>query len=248
MNNIKLKGGGTYDSVEDFEKRLKNRNNGPIVKIEKDVPITVRFLADPDGWLGYEEHYTEEFAYFPCTDEGCPGCDEGHRASSRSLAPALDVETGRVIVIQIPKQLGETFLKRWKRNRTLMDRDYELSREGEGRMDTKYDAIPGSPTKRDISKYTIPDLEKQLFRACSETFREFVGLELDEEEEAPKPKKKAGRSASRPAGRPASKRRPEPEPEEDEDDEEWEEDEDDEEDEEEFVPVRRASRRPARRR
>lgn len=207
--------GGFYESVDAFEREMKQRSTGPITKIQ-ETPIVVRFLTDPDRWFGYEEHYTEEFKVFPCTGDGCPGCDEGARAASRSLAPALDVNTKRPIVLTLPKTLGESLLRRYKRNRTLTDRDFELLREGEG-LDTKYEALPSEPKKRNLDSYEVPDLEKALFLSCSEEFRDYVGLELetgdedevdvddvddwdvdDEEEEEEAPRRKASsRTATR---------------------------------------------------
>ena len=188
--------GGLYKSMDQFESSLNRRMSGPITSIEADKILTVRFLEEPSEWLGYDEHYTTEFRYFPCVEDGCPGCEEDHRPSSRSLAPALDVDSGRVIVVKIPKNLGEILLKRFKRNKTLLDRDYELSRDGEG-MSVKYDLVPASPTKRELAKYKRPDLTEALFKSTSEEFRDYVGLELDDEPEPePTPRRRRPAAAS----------------------------------------------------
>jgi len=120
-------------------------------------PILVRFLQDPEDWIGYYEHYMgsdAEIRYLPCTEGEC--CEDAEGSPSyRYLANALittDRKGGEVKALKIPKGLGESLGKMAHKFGTLLDRDYELSREGTG-LDTRYSAIPETPSRLNLSRY-----------------------------------------------------------------------------------------------
>lgn len=159
---------GRVGSMQKLRESLKKGGGGNSQYI-KQVPandiMTVRFLTEPEDWYGYYETYdTEIKRYYPLI-EGVEK-PEGARVSYRYLAVALDVENDQVIPLKLPKDLANRLIMRYDRYETLMDRDYELSRMGEG-LDTTYDVTPGDKVARHLDKYTLIDLDAVLAEAAS---------------------------------------------------------------------------------
>ena len=168
----------------------KGGNNAWIKYIPKNGSMNVRFIQEPEEWINYVEHYDQVLRRsFPCNGEqSCPGCQGDARKSSRYLANAVDVDSDRVIPLQMPKDLANRLVVRYERNGTLIDRDFELSRSGDG-LDTVYDLDASPADRKKIDKYQPLDLMKVLTDAFDEVFGG-GGATLDEDE-TPKPVTKA---------------------------------------------------------
>lgn len=156
---------GRVGSMQKLRESLKKGGGGNSQYI-KQVPandiMTVRFLTEPEDWYGYYETYdTEIKRYYPLI-EGVEK-PEGARVSYRYLAVALDVENDQVIPLKLPKDLANRLIMRYDRYETLTDRDYELSRMGEG-LDTTYDVTPGDKVARHLDKYTSSTLTQSSLR------------------------------------------------------------------------------------
>jgi hypothetical protein len=160
----------------------KGGNNAWIKYIPKNGSMNVRFIQEPEEWINYVEHYdTVLRKSFPCNGEqGCPGCQGDARKSSRYLANAVDVDNDRVIPLQMPKDLANRLVVRYERNGTLTDRDFELSRSGDG-LDTVYDLDAGAADRKKIDKYSPLDLIKVL----TDAFNEVFGSDTDDDDSAP---------------------------------------------------------------
>lgn len=199
--------GGKVKSVDDLKDSLdkvqeKIDNPTTWVKSIPEGEIRVRFLTEPDGWFEYEEHWSKAFSgYHACPgDDSCPTCGlPGTSTSLRYLANAYAIketrvsgkkpgtfDMGRVIPLKIPMDVAQRLMTKYQRSaedpddRTLMDRDYTITRQGSG-TNTMYDV-----EKEDKSSFTLDvelfDLEKILIDQYHDTFGEYPGGE------APAPK------------------------------------------------------------
>lgn len=163
----------TFGSLADLKKSVKKKGGGASGKIGfiPEDPITVRFLSEPETWVGYHEHYNGPNAdprYSPCVKDSSPGgCDyepyQGNKPAFRYLANALIVDDNKVRALKMPKSLVEQLLTFAAKYGTILDRDYELSRSGSG-MDTTYSAVPEdkSPIKMARFRKDMSDLEQLL--------------------------------------------------------------------------------------
>lgn len=153
--------GGTVKSMAGLKASLKKGGGTQyLTRVPADASITVRFLTEPEDWYGYYEHYDAVRKFYPCSDD-CPGCTEGDRPSGRYLANALDVAEGKVVPLVLPKSMVSSLVKKHEKYGTMLDRDYELSRSGNG-LDTEYDVTPEAPTKMNLTRYDLIDLEELL--------------------------------------------------------------------------------------
>jgi hypothetical protein len=159
----RLKGAGESKNVKELKKNLKRGGKaGYLSRVPADGR-TVRFLTEPDKWFKFYEHYDEareDDRYFPCTED-CVGCDEGLDTSKRWLANALDTSENRVIPQVLPASLVGNLMKKYDKFGTIMDRDYELTKEGSG-MGTEYDALYESPKKMKLDRFELLNLEDVL--------------------------------------------------------------------------------------
>lgn len=202
--------GQKMGSIQKLKKSLaKGASNSAWIKyIPKNSSMTVRFIQEPEEWVNYAEHWDQGMRKsYPCTGENtCPGCMNGSRKSYRYLANAVDVDNPeRVIPLQLPKDLANRLVVRYERNGTMIDRDYELSRSGEG-TDTVYDLESGPVSKRNLNKYTPLDLLKVLQDAYDEVFGPDAAEDAPEDEPEdeeflhsnprPRPKKTLRKSAA----------------------------------------------------
>lgn len=253
--------GSKVGSIKNLRRSLKSGQAGPIRYIPKgdgDKPgeITVRFLEEPDEWFNFKEHWDESLnKSYPCVGDDCPGCRTEERLASRYLANALDIETDKVIAIQMAKDLTNKLLRKYERFGTITDRDYVLVREGQG-LKTEYDCEYEDPMKRRVQQYELLDLQDVLDKAFAAVFNDDDDDDDEPEEDAPRGRRATGakKSAARPrrqseeeeeeeddaprrprvskskaSPKGAGRRKPEPEPEEEE--EEYEEEEYEEEEE-----------------
>lgn len=197
--------GQKMGSIQKLKKSLaKGASNSAWIKyIPKNSSMNVRFIQEPEEWVNYAEHWDAGMRKsYPCTGEAsCPGCQNGSRKTYRYLTNAVDTDSDRVIPLQLPKDLANRLVVRYERNGTMIDRDYELSRAGEG-TDTVYDLESGPASKRNLTKYTPLDLLKVLQDAYDEVFGPDEDADESEEDMArakskrPKPKKSAKSAAA----------------------------------------------------
>jgi len=132
----------------------------------KNVPaegITVRFITEPEEWFGFYEYWNDESRNFVpmAVGEILP---DGARASFRYLASAIEIQSDRVIPIKLAKTTANSLILKYDKFGTMIDRNYELQKHGEG-LDTTYDVTPDAPTKLNLAKYEALDLEKILIQA-----------------------------------------------------------------------------------
>jgi len=147
----------------------------------KNIPadgIVVRFLTEPEQWFGYYEYFDKENKTFVPMAEG-EILPDGVRPSFRYLTNALDVEQDRVIPLKLPKTAANSLIIKYDKYETLLDRNYELDRHGEG-LDTTYDVTPTGPSKIAIGKYDLIDLEDILVTARKLALGEHEGADEDE--------------------------------------------------------------------
>ena len=221
----------TYDSLNDLKKSVKKGGGGASGKIGfiPEDPITVRFLSEPETWVGYYEHYNGPNAdprYSPCVKDSSPGgCDyepyQGNKPAFRYLANAYNVDQSKVQALKMPKSLVEQLVTFAAKYGTILDRDYELSRSGSG-MDTTYSAVPEDKSPIKIARFRkeMSDLEQLLEDWADEQDgaddddedEEDEDVYTDEEEDDEEPevprrrpaRKVASKSEFRPKRRPAS--------------------------------------------
>lgn len=133
--------------------------------------IAVRFLQEPGAdWLEYFEHFDKEAKRFVvCTGDGCDFCDSGDsRPSKRTLANVLDIASGEVVALKMPMTVVRTILKKYDRYDTLIDRDYQIDREGTG-LNTEYDVTPDAPRPVNTKRYETLDLMALVTSLADET-------------------------------------------------------------------------------
>jgi len=152
-------------TIKALKETLKKGGSSSATYI-KNVPsegITVRFLTEPEEWFGYFEYWDDSSKNFVPMAEG-EIIPDGSRPSFRYLAVALDVETDRVVPLKLPKTAANVLILKYDKFDTMMDRNYELQKHGEG-LDTTYDVTPDGPSKMNLAKYDLIDLEEVLVNA-----------------------------------------------------------------------------------
>lgn len=153
----------------------------------KNVPaegITVRFLTEPEEWFGFYEYWNDEGRTFVPMAQG-EVLPDGAKPSFRYLTQALDIENDRVIPLKLAKTAANSLILKYDKFGTMIDRNYELQKHGEG-LDTTYDVTPDTPTKLNLAKYELIDLEKVLVdaraNALGETDTEPTKPTVDDDE------------------------------------------------------------------
>jgi len=104
---------------------------------------TVRFLHEPFGrrpWVEFYEHYIPgggggNGAYVPCI-ENCR-LDGDVRAGKRWYVNVWDRDSKQVRLLKLTGAMVENLIIKYERRGTILDRDYSITRTGEG-TDTKY--------------------------------------------------------------------------------------------------------------
>lgn len=153
----------------------------------KNVPaegITVRFLTEPEEWFGFYEYWNDEGRTFVPMAQG-EVLPDGAKPSFRYLTQALDIESDRVIPLKLAKTAANSLILKYDKFGTMIDRNYELQKHGEG-LDTTYDVTPDAPSKLNLAKYELIDLEKILVdaraSALGETDTEASAPSVDDDE------------------------------------------------------------------
>ena len=156
--------GQPVGSLKALKAKLAKKGGGGssfIKYVPKNGSVMVRFLTEPDGFVGYDEGWSGALRRsFPVTSDMKEGRDYD-RKSFVYICNALDCETDKVIPFQLKQSVVNTLVIKYERNDTIMDRDYEISRYGEG-LDTTYDVESEPPKKRVLTKYKLLDLEQIL--------------------------------------------------------------------------------------
>lgn len=158
---------GSISALRDYIKR--SSGGGPLRHVPEEG-IMVRFLEEPDEWVIYKEGYDKERKKFFLADDDQTAGD-GERISTRYLANALRIDDDSVIALKLPSTAVQALLARFDRHGTLMDRDYEIAREGKG-LETQYLVTPEAPEARKLNKYELLDLEALLLEAMAEPSEE----------------------------------------------------------------------------
>jgi len=203
--------GGPVGSIKAAKAAVKKGGGGGdgqwLTRVREDG-LTVRFLTEPDGWVQFWEHFDEDKGFFVPDTEDCEYCDAGMRPSKRVLANAVDIDENKVIPLVMAASVGAQVMKKFEKYKTLLDRDYEITREGSG-MDTEYDVTPEPPTKMKLSKFDLLDLWGTLESQINDDDEDD---DDDDEEEEEKPKSKKSKSKGKGLGKPKSevKKRPRP--------------------------------------
>ena len=142
-------------SIKKLKASLKRGGSSFVRNVPKDASITVRFLTEPNEWVEYLEYYAEgmEPPVFPAFEGLDPAITaELQRPSKRYLACAVDRDSNEQIAMKLPKTLVSSLMKKYDKYETIMDRDYELVREGTG-IETTYEAIPEAPRRMNVSAF-----------------------------------------------------------------------------------------------
>lgn len=219
-----------YGSVKRARAAMKGGSgSGAIFRLKADETLKVRFLQEPDDWHEAYHHYIDQKFYW-CSRRNCEHCDGGNRPRKAALANVVimasprDGDVGRVVVMQMPPSLADQVLKRHEKFGTILDRDYDLSREGSGLNDTKYSVDYDDRKRRDLSRWD--DKIHDITAIVSADLVSSGGGTSGDDDEEPRSTKKSSRRSSH--------------EDEDEDDYEDDEDEDSEEDEDEFAELDRS--------
>lgn len=152
-------------SVKALKASLKKRGNDQFIRNVPKEGITVRFIEEPDQWLEYKECYSKDIEpnFFPVFE----GLDSDviagleRRPSKKYLTHVVDRSENKVIALKMPVTLVESIMKKYEKYNTVLDRDYELVKDGEG-MGTTYEAIPEVPKRIKMDMYDPLDLEAVL--------------------------------------------------------------------------------------
>lgn len=192
-----VSGPGRIGSVKAMKKSLKKSGSASVKNIPSEDSLTVRFLDDAEDFHGYYEHYVGG-KYEPCVSDDCDGCNsddpDEQRKNFRYLANAYVVDDQKVWALKMPKSLVEMLMSYHGKYKTLLDRDYELSRTGSGKNDTKYMAVPDSPTPMKTKRF-----ESKKFD-LDDVLSELAGLneDADDDDEPVSKKKKGSKKSSAP--------------------------------------------------
>lgn len=159
--------GGKPRSIKALKQTLKRGGGAQFLKRIPEAGITVRFLTEPTEWFTFFEHFDDnaEPKYYPCQDHDCAGCmsddPDVRKTSKRVLTNALDVGEGNVIPLVLQATVANGLVKKYERYNTLLDRDYELAKEGKG-FDTEFDIDAQPPSSMRLKQYDLMDLEATL--------------------------------------------------------------------------------------
>lgn len=183
-------------SVKQAKAEAKKAGNYATQRVNADG-IKVRFLTEPEEWVQFEEHFMEEPKGFLTCSDDCIGCEEKVRASSRFVVRALNRDTNEVIALIIPKSLASSLLKKYDRYNTILDRDYELTVEGQG-LNTEYDLEADEPRAIKLSRYDdVSPTAEELIDALEKDMEAYL-QRADSDEPEPSRSRSSNRvSASR---------------------------------------------------
>lgn len=206
----------------------KKKTASTIGYIPANATMQVRLLQEPDQWAQVFCHYVDKKFIWCTQDEtgDCIGCERSEKKKELWILNVLDRKAGAVVLLQIPFSLAQQLFRRYEKYGTVMDRDFELIREGAG-LETEYSHDPLDKSRFNADRYANSMLDAEAA----------VAAEVEENSKKPRSTKKR-----------SSRDDDDDDFEDDDEDEEFEdEDEDEDEDDEEEEEDERPARRPARR-
>jgi hypothetical protein len=245
-------------SMRDSAKQMPNVR----LTFKEGEARTVRFLHEPfnkrNPWVEYGEHYVPgggggNGAYVPCI-ENCR-LDGDIRAGKRWYVNVWDRDSKQVRLLKLTGAMVENLIIKYERRGTIMDRDYSITRTGEG-TDTKYHIEAEEKEAFDQRNLKLIDIEGYLDQQAQSYYgggramkarAEGIGDEDDDEdvedvEEEDEDEEEAPPRKTVAKGKATTTKSRRVEPDEDEDDEE---EESDEEEDEEAEEEERPARKPA---
>lgn len=243
-------------SLRDSAKQMPNVR----LTFKEGEARTVRFLHEPfnkrNPWVEYQEHYVPgsgggNGAYVPCIED-CR-LDGDIRAGKRWYVNVWDRDSKQVRLLKLTGAMIENLIIKYERRGTIMDRDYSITRTGEG-TDTKYHIEAEEKEAFDQRNVKLIDIMGYLDQQAQSYYGGVKGMkakassidddedeedvedveddEEDEDEEEVAPRKK-------PVAKKATSRRAPVDEDEDDEEEDEPDEEDEEEDEEEERPAKR---------
>lgn len=133
---IKMK---KLNNAKGIKKSLSGGNN----KFAQRVPeegIEIRLLTEPEEWFQATVHYGDKTS-FPCSEGDCLGCEEGMDEGTKFYANAFIPEEDRVVVFEMGTSVAGPIIKKYEKNNTITDRNFEVTKEGAGK-NTRYFVDP----------------------------------------------------------------------------------------------------------
>jgi len=234
--------GGTVGSDKAFKQALKQGGGSQFVQRIPEEGRQVRFLQEPADWVRFYEWFDEDAGHYKVVTQEMEDekiIPEGDTISKRFLTSAWDYDEEAVIPLALPASLAKALDKRYDRNHTLLDRDYDLTREGE-KKNTEYTPFDDGPSTFKIEedgemvKVTEDDIDDMVLdlEAIVQALVDDQENGDDDDDEPRRSRKSKGssKSSSRSSSRGSTKRRSRDE------------DDDDDEDEDEDEAPRRSSR------
>lgn len=211
--------------ADDLRKELKKSGGSSdpdLLFLYDGDQVQLTVVNDPKEWGTYRQHYLgRQVGYRLCSGEGCQYCDDGDRASQRTMigvyvhslyqAGRGDYKARRIKdmgykFFPMNKETTEGLLRRAaRRGGKLNDRILIVERQGEG-TDTKYDVerTEESPKKRivrgwdmDVSKKLRSMMRKESEEGNEKKKGSSRDEDYDYDDDAPLRRKKSKKSSKR---------------------------------------------------
>lgn len=235
---------------EDIKSMRDSAKQMPNVRLtfKEGEARTVRFLHEPfnkrNPWVEYGEHYVPgsgggNGAYVPCIED-CR-LDGDLRAGKRWYVNVWDRDSKQVRLLKLTGAMIENLIIKYERRGTIMDRDYSITRTGEG-TDTKYHIEAEEKEAFDqrnvklIDIFGYLDQQAQAYYGGVKSMKARASSIDDDEEEDEEDEEETPRTSKKRATQHLDV-------EDDEDEDEDEDDEEDEEEDEEEAPARKVTAR-----
>lgn len=163
--------GGTF-KFKELKERFAGGGDGPVAYLKPDQDVKVRFLGSPEEWRNYDSHRMQKDGRWwdvPCTGDNCLACDQEEDKRAACLVPVYLVEKKKVKFFKAsPRFMNDLLIMYNRTNKKgrskLLDRDYNIQRDGEGK-ETRYLLDAEEPEKRpEVKELEIPDADKLLER------------------------------------------------------------------------------------
>jgi hypothetical protein len=169
-----LAGRGVAGSINALRQGLggAGSNKGKLLIIKEDASARVRFLQEPEEWHVFYERFVDG-SFVPVVGENDPldahPDERVRRVSLRHMVNVLNKETGKVQLLKMNQDLTNRALLKHQRFKTLLDRDYEIMREGSG-LQTAYNLEQEDPEPLDLARFKdkLIDMEEYLLQAVDD--------------------------------------------------------------------------------
>jgi len=190
----------------DAERDFAGGGGQSFIKYVGDESFVVRFITEPDEWVGYDEYFDDSSRRFVPMEEG-EVLPEDEKSSRRYLCEAIIIEEDEVVPLKLPKSLAGDLYDTMKLTGSIIDRDFTLARTGKG-LNTEYKNFPSAPSERNFDKYERINLMEVLQSARDDALGLTAGPfddddvdddDGDEPEEKPVAKKAPAKKATKKA-------------------------------------------------